>query len=376
MDKLMGTMRATGYGAVAPAMDVPPVLPCGDAATAIDWFDFSQTLNPLGTPAAFTNAMHRISRSNVTATQERAARAQTPALLARLYGVAPENVAVGASATDVLAAVANAFEAHNVAVPVPSRASFEQCLGTAGHHIVEIPSPDGFVVPDPAMAQRLGMPFNAAMLANPAFPTSRLLSRQTLLDYLAACDWVIVDERGIDLTLGGESMVGLLREHSNLIIIRSLTDAFSLPGLPLSCALAHPAVARRISLAVAKPTSATLTAELAKLAAFEHHLDLTRELLDTEIPWMQCMLSLVPGISIFPAEANFVMCAYQPGTAMQLGAVDTTDLVHQLQARGFLVRTLDRTPGVEPGTHFCVSVRTRPENERFIAALRAIVLQR
>lgn len=371
----MGNLRATGYGAVAPALDAPPVLPCGDAAKAIDWFDFSQTLNPLGTPASFANAMHRISRSNVTPTQERAARAQTPSLLARLYGVAAENVAVGASATDVLTAVANAFEPRNVAVPVPSRATYEQCLGSAGHRIVEIPSPDGFIVPDPAMAHRLGMPFNAAMLANPAFPTSRLLARQTLLDYLDACDWVIVDERGIDLTLSGESMVGLLREHSNLIIIRSLTDAFSLPGLPLSCALAHPAVARRISLAVAKPTSATLSAELAKLAASEHHLDGTRELLDTEIPWMQCMLSLVPGISIFPAEANFVMCAYRPGATMRLGAADAPDLVRQLQARGFLVRTLDRTPGVEPGTHFCVSVRTRPENERFVAVLREIVMR-
>ena len=114
---------------------------------------------------------------------------------------------------------------------------------------------------------------------------------------------------------------------------------------------------------------------MAKLAASEHHLDVTRELLDTEIPWMQCMLSLVPGISIFPAEANFVMCAYRPGATMRLGAADAPDLVRQLQARGFLVRTLDRTPGVEPGTHFCVSVRTRPENERFVAVLREIVMR-
>ena len=237
----MGNLRATGYGAVAPALDAPPVLPCGDAAKAIDWFDFSQTLNPLGTPASFATAMHRISRSNVTPTQERAARAQTPSLLARLYGVATENVAVGASATDVLTAVANAFEPRNVAVPVPSRATYEQCLGSRGashrgdtqsrrvHRARPRPWPTGWACRSTPPCWRTRR-----------FPTSRLLARQTLLDYLDACDWVIVDERGIDLTLGGESMVGLLREHSNLIIIRSLTDAFSLPGLPLSCALAHP----------------------------------------------------------------------------------------------------------------------------------------
>ncbi len=58
---------------------------------------------------------------------------------------------------------------------------------------------------------------------------------------------------------------------------------------------------------------------------------------------------------------------------MQLGAADTPDLVRKLHKRGFPVRTLDRTPGVSPGSHFCVSVRTRSDNERFITVLRQIV---
>ena len=79
-------------------------------------------------------------------------------------------MAVGASATDALAAVANSFEPRTVAVPVPSRAAYERCLGTAGHRIVEIPGPDGFVVPEPQAVHRMGLTFDAAMLANPAFP--------------------------------------------------------------------------------------------------------------------------------------------------------------------------------------------------------------
>ena len=184
------------------------------------------------------------------------------------------------------------------------------------------------------------------MLANPAFPTSRLLARQTLLDYLQACAWVIVDERGIDLTFGGESTATMIDEHSNLIVIRSLTDTFSLPGMPLSCALAHPAVASRISQIAKRPASAALSARLLKLATPDHHLERAREVLETEIPWMQCMLSLVPGISIYPAEANYVMCSFAPGRSMHLGAADAPDLVRKLHKRGFPVRTLDRTPGV------------------------------
>ena len=44
--------------------------------------------------------------------------------------------------------------------------------------------------------------FDAAVLANPGYPTSRLLPLPTLLAYLDACTWVVVDERSIELTLG------------------------------------------------------------------------------------------------------------------------------------------------------------------------------
>lgn len=263
MDGLNGRLRTTGWGAFAPVSTAPDMLP-GSEISIIDWLDFSQTLNPLGMPEAFSPVLNLLTRNPITPEEERTAQAQIPGLLAKRYGVRPDCVAVGASATDVLAAVANSFEPRSVAVPVPSRAAYERCLGTAGHRIVEVPGPDGFVVPDPQAVRRMGLSFDAAMLANPAFPTSRLLARQTLLDYLQACAWVIVDERGIDLTFGGESTATMIDEYSNLIVIRSLTDTFSLPGMPLSCALAHPAVASRISQIAKRPASAALSARCLK----------------------------------------------------------------------------------------------------------------
>ena len=121
-------------------------------------------------PEAFSPVLNLLTRNPITPEEERTAQAQIPGLLAKRYGVRPDCVAVGASATDVLAAVANSFEPRSVAVPVPSRAAYERCLGTAGHRIVEVPGPDGFVVPDPQAVRRMGLSFDAAMLANPAFP--------------------------------------------------------------------------------------------------------------------------------------------------------------------------------------------------------------
>lgn len=371
MPAALQSCRASSYGAALP--DVPPVLPC-DARTVADWHDFSQTLNPLGTPDSFVAAMHVISMNGAHSTTEDQARSELPALLAKRYGVRPENIAVGSTATDAIESAAAAMPPTEVAVALPTRESHLRSIERAGHVVVGISNPDGYVTPDLATAHADGRVFKAALLSNPGFPTSRLLPLPALRSYLEKCDWVIVDERGVDLTLGGESVIPLIARYPNLIAVETFTDVYSLPGLPLSCAVGAPDVIERIAQAIAGPPSALLANALARLSVESAgQIEQTRELLESEIPWMQCMLSLVPGISIYPAEANFVMCSYQPGSNMTLGAADQAELVEKLQARGFLVRTLDQTPGIEPNTRFCVSVRKRAENEQFISAIRSIV---
>ena len=102
-------------------------------------------------------------------------------------------------------------------------------------------------------------------------------------------------------------------------------------------------------------------------------IERARDLLEVEIPWMQCMLNLIPGVKIFPAEANFVLCAFSNEAGLDLGVRDVNDLVHRLQLSGFMVRTLTNTPGLPDNRCFCVSVRTHAENEQLIAAMRRVV---
>ena len=87
------------------------------------------------------------------------------------------------------------------------------------------------------------------------------------------------------------------------------------------------------------------------------------------------MLSLIPGIDIFPAEGNYVMCSYLVPQGMDLGASSVEELEDKLRMHGFLIRKLDDIRGLEKGRYFCVSVRTREENEKLVEALRHIILE-
>ena len=185
----------------------------------MNWIDFSGTANPLGTPPSFIRAMETaLAAGELNYPPDREAHALR-SVLARKFGLSVESFLVGSTVGDMVRAVAQTYQPCTVGVAVPGPVEYALAAGNAGHRVVEIASPAGFTVPDPAAAERHGIVFDAAVLANPGYPTSRLLPKPTLLAYLDACTWVVVDERSIELTLGGESMVALVNEHRNLSLI-------------------------------------------------------------------------------------------------------------------------------------------------------------
>ncbi len=343
--------------------------------TEMNWTDFSGTANPLGMPASFLEAMeHALVMGNLSYTPDRDAYTLRSAL-ARRFSLAPNSFLVGSTIGDMIRAVAQTYLPTTVGIAVPSPVEYALAIGNAGHNIVEVHSPAGFMIPRYQTAMHHDYSFDAALLSNPGYPTSRLLSEPTLLSYLENCTWVIVDERSIELTLGGQSMASFTSQYKNLVVIGSLCESFAIPGIPISYCIAHPDTIAQINSFFDSSTVNMFAEVLGEVALSElDHLEQTREFLDSEIPWLQCMLNLIPGISIYPAEANYVMCTYQVSHGMELCVNNVDELTSKLQLSGFLIRKLKGTLGLPHDNFFCVSVRTREDSERLIAAMREIIL--
>lgn len=345
-----------------------------DVRGEISWIDFSGTENPFGTPVSFVDALcGALSDGCMSYLPDREAHTLRSAL-ACIHGMPVESFLVGTTVSSMIGAVAQAFEPCAVGVSMPCPIEYVLSLSNRGHEIVCISSPASFVTPDADFVAKRDTAIDAALLANPSWPTSRLLSRSTLASYLDACDWVIVDERSIELTLGGESMAPLVSDHRNLVVVQSFSEQYSMPGAHISYCIAHPDTIAEISRFYDNTCVSMLAEVLAEPHLAEHpKLDGVRGFLYSEIPWMQCMLSLVPGIDIFPAEANYVMCSFHNGGDLKLAVRDIDELSARLQLEGFLVRKLAGTPGLTSDDCFCAAVRTRQDNEKLIAALRRIV---
>lgn len=367
---MSNNMKRTAPTVLPEQMLCPPY----DVREEISWIDFSGIENPFGTPVSFVEATTDAISHGVMSYQPDHDAHTLRSVLARIFSMPVESFLVGSTVSSMISAVAQAFEPCVVGVSTPCPIEHVLSLNNAGHSIESIYSPTSFITPDATLLEKRNLHIDAALLANPSYPASRLLSRTALLSYLEICDWVIVDERSIELTLGGESMAPLVEEHKNLIIVQSFQEQYAMPGVHVSYCIAHPETIAEISRFYDSSGVSMFCEVLAEPAALEYpKLDGVRGFLYSEIPWMQCMLSLVPGIDIFPAEANYVMCSYRNGGDLKLAISDVDHLSARLQLEGFLVRKLAGTPGLSNNGYFCVAVRTRQDNEKLIETLRRIV---
>lgn len=359
----------------APAQKKELALPY-DIRAEIDWIDFSCTANPLGTPACVKDAVSSAIAEGDLSFSPNADGQHLSRVMARYFEIPEESIMAGTSATALIGAIAQAYRPCNVGIPTPAPTGYFLSVANVGHNPVKLVNPYSLSAVEPQTAFSNGCQFDAAVLANPSFPCARLLSERLLKRYLDACNWVIVDESNISLTLGGESFVHLTHKYKNLFVVRSLSVELGMPGIPMSYVVGSPRAIGHMRQFV-DGSDITLFNEVVA-REFPHtgeYLEETAQLLESEIPWMQCMLSLTPGIKVFPSEANFVMCALEERATRDFGIASSADLIDRLQKLGFSLRDLAGVPGIEGKRYFLVAVRSHEENEKLIAALRSVIAE-
>lgn len=361
----------------APAGNVPTewaeTLPY-DMRGEMNWVDFSTPVNPLGTPPEFLHTFQEaLLAGEICLRPDRNAYAFRRAV-SSYFEVPFEAVLAGSTPTQMIAAAAQSLPLTNVGISVPCPIEYEMALSNAGHAITTLSNPYSFAACDLATARQQSGEFQALLIAHPAFPTSRLVAEDVLREYLAEMAWVIVDESYLELSLGGESFIPLTQRYENLIVVRNPSVTFAMEGAPVSYLVAHPDTVKRMRTFY-DSTSVSMFAELmaADMAEQGGYLERTHEYLEQEIPWLQCMLSLLPGVRINPAEASFVLCSFAPERGMSLGVDNAAQLLARLQLNGYLVPLLSRTAGIEGNDCFCISAHDRATNQALLKAMKHII---
>ena len=212
----------------------------------------------------------------------------------------------------------------------------------------------------------LSPPANSGLLLNnPHNPTGKLFSRGEILPYLQAYALVVVDEAFMDFLPpeAEQSLIGLVQEYPNLVILRSLTKFYSLPGLRLGYAIAHP---QRVSQwqTWRDPWPVNTLAQAAAIAAIEdtEFQEMTWKWLTPAREQLFQGLASIPGLQPFPGAANFLLVKT---------AISSVQLQQQLlQHHQILIRDCVSFPELGD-RYFRVAVRSHSDNERLLTALKS-----
>jgi len=330
--------------------------------------DFSASLNPLGPPpqalAAYHDAAALIARYPPPYPGDLAAR------LARRHRVAPDNVVVGNGSTQLIHLLARTLRPRRPFVAIPTFSEIANAMIVAGLAPGAMPASRerGFAIEIEQANRALEQGADAIFIGRPNSPTGAMLSIGDAAEIAARCSsrgcWCVFDEAFIDFAGEEHSAIRLAAEGPPVIVLRSLTKMFAIPGLRLGYLVAHGDVARRLREAV-EPWSVNVVAERVGAACLDVAEDFaarSRALIAAERTYLGCALASIEGIHIFASAANFLMLEVaergrNPG------------FTQYMLSRGIAVRDLRELPGCGPGM-YRVAVRLREENEQLIEAAR------
>jgi len=169
---------------------------------------------------------------------------------------------------------------------------------------------------DDVFPQNFARPHQGSVLwiCNPHNPTGQLWSRESLEPLLDQFELVICDEAFLSLVPNGEaqSLIPLVVEHSNLVVVRSLTKLFAIAGLRFGYAVAHPdRLARWSAWRDPWPVNGLALAAVDQLLSsperYQKWCRRVHHWVEREGAWMQQRVSELPGITPMPSAVNFFL---------------------------------------------------------------------
>ena len=330
--------------------------------------DFSASLNPLGPPpealAAYHDAAALIARYPPPYPSDLAAR------LAERHRVVPDNIVVGNGSTQLIHLLARTLRPRRPFVAIPTFSEIANAMMIAGVPASAIPTrrERGFAIEIEQADRAIEQGADAIFIGRPNSPTGAMLSIGAAMEIAARCDhhrcWCVFDEAFIDFVGEQHSMLRLAAENSRVIVLRSLTKMYAIPGLRLGYLVASDDVARRLRDAL-EPWSINVVAERVGDACLDVAAEFaarSRALIETERAHLCSGLASIKYLQVFASAANFLMLEVAENARV-------TSFAQHMLSRGIVVRDLRDLPGCGPGM-YRVAVRLRDENDRLIATTR------
>jgi histidinol-phosphate aminotransferase len=323
--------------------------------------------NPLG--------MSPLARQAIVSLAEDPARYPDPdgyalkqALAAKL-DVPADYLTLGAGSSELLLVAAHGFLAPGRAAVMAEHSFmvYLQAVTSAGARPIIVPAIDYGHDLD-AMLAACTDEVHLVFVGNPNNPTGTFLPQKPLADFIAKVPeriMIVLDEAYIEYADPAERVnaVALVKQHPNLLLLRTFSKVYGLAGLRVGYGVSHPAVAAVLNRV--RPTfNVSIYAQAAAQAALADD-DFLATSQRTNREGMAMLLAGFArlGIPTLPSQGNFIAAKVGDAAAINLA----------LLKRGIIVRPIADYGMPE---YLRVTIGTKAENETFLAAFTEIFAAR
>jgi len=335
-----------------------------------DFLDFSASINPLGMPpglwehllAVWETLLHYPEPHSGTLVDAVATR----------FRLAQNQVLVGNGSAELIDLLLRSQQWRRLVI-CPPDFSLYHSLAPAAVPVKLVPRlrEQGFAPDLEALAEQTEAG-DLILFSNPGNPAGSTASRERLRALLEHCTQIgatlALDEAFADFCPEC-SLIELAGSTSHLLVLRSLTKFYAIPGLRAGyLAGASDLVAAAAGLQVPWSVNALAQAAGVFCLAQQQWEERSLRYVAVERERLQSRLADLPGVSPQDSRANYMLVRVTPP------APSATELYEDLARKGFLIR---HCGSFGLGEEFVrIAVRTREENEGLLEALQEVLSSR
>jgi histidinol-phosphate aminotransferase len=283
--------------------------------------------------------------------------------IGRWIGVDPAMMLLGNGSEEVIQMLLMACgrPGGTVLMPAPTFSMYSIAAQVLDQRPLEVSLTQGWALDLPRLraAMERGRPA-VTFIATPNNPTANCFDAAAVHELITASPGVIVIDEAYH-PFSGQTFLPLLKTHPHLVILRTFSK-IGLAGLRVGMLLANPELVAQINK-VRPPYNLNAYSQVAAQVVIAHWASIAPQLEEIlhERQRLSDRLASLPGLTVYPSDANFLLVHFAMGGAK---------IWEALGAQGILVRRYGDAYGLRDCLR--ITVGTPAENDRLLTALQAI----
>lgn len=336
-----------------------------------DILDFSASINPLGPSPQVWKA--------IRAAKQLLSHYPDPdcwdlrQALALFWRIEPEQIVVGNGSTELIDALPRALGIHRLLIVHPTFSEYAAAMTRARKQTTFLNADrrDHYALPIDRLCRVMetgrdgGHSIDGIVIGHPNSPTGQASSAKDIARLAKAAErqglWLVIDEAFADYC-PERSVLRQATSWPHVVVLRSMTKFYAMPGLRVGYAVATQPVIKRLQRQL-PPWSISVIGQVAALAALNDaaHARKSLQFMARERERMSTLLTALPGYVVMPTCANYFFVELPRGRR-------ASEMTEYLRRKGLLIRDCSSVPGTNSR---CIrlAVRSQRDNDRLIQAM-------